>query len=151
MALVGRWPVLILGILGLVGPGPRPAYAQLNCNVGVDFYPGGAIRSCVLNGDHRLHTEQGQSLTCANGHAAVLYENGRLQSCVLARPLTSGPLLCAAGNRVELRPDGTPAACLADPGRSQDGPSWHDALGRTRAADLVPDAPGLLHAPDRTP
>jgi hypothetical protein len=134
MAAVGRWAAVILALLGLVGHGVRPAYAQLNCNVGVEFYPGGAIRSCVLSGDHRLHTELGQPLTCANGHAAVLYENGRLRSCVLARPLTSGPLPCEAGNRVELRPDGALMGCLPGPGRSQGDPSWHYVLGRERTA-----------------
>jgi hypothetical protein len=134
MALVGRWCVFVLGVLGLVGYGGTPAYAQLNCNAGVEFYPGGAIRRCVLNGEHRLHTAPGQELTCANGHPAVLYENGRLQSCHLARPLTSGSLPCEAGHRVELRPDGTPAGCLPPPGRSQQTPAWHYALGRERTA-----------------
>lgn len=126
--------MLILGILGVVGYGGRPAHAQLNCNVGVEFYPGGAIRSCVLNGHHRMHTALGQPLTCANGHPAVLYENGRLRSCLLAQPLTSGPLPCAAGHRVEFRPDGTPTGCLPGPGRSEGNPIWHYTLGRERTA-----------------
>ena len=126
--------MLILGILGVVGYGGRPAHAQLNCNVGVEFYPGGAIRSCVLNGHHRMHTALGQPLTCANGHPAVLYENGRLRSCLLAQPLTSGPLPCEAGHRVELRPDGTPTGCVPGPGQSQGGAIWHYTLGRERTA-----------------
>ncbi|MGH7279322.1 MAG: hypothetical protein ACREJG_11630 [Candidatus Rokuibacteriota bacterium] len=135
MEPVGRWSALILGILGLLGYGGGPAYAQLNCNVGVGFYPGGALRSCVLNGHHRMHTALGQSLTCANGHTAVLYENGRLQSCLLAQPLTSSSLPCETGSRVEFRPDGTLTGCLPGPGRSHGGdPSWHYTVGRERTA-----------------
>lgn len=134
MAPVGWWSALILGVLGLVASGGRPAYAQLNCNAGVEFYPGGAIRSCVLNGNHRMHTAPGRALTCANGHAAVLSENGRLQSCVLAEPLIAGTLRCEAGARVELRPDGTVTACRLGPGRSQGDGEWHYAIGRERAA-----------------
>lgn len=97
-------------MLGLVLSQPGPARAQLNCDVGVEFYPGGAIRSCTLNGHHRIHTARGE-LTCASGHAAVLYEDGRLKSCVLARPLTWGSLSCEAGRRLELGPDGEPTGC----------------------------------------
>jgi len=134
MALVGRGIVFVLGFLSLAGYGGAPAHAQLNCNAGVDFYPSGAIRRCVLNGHHRLHTALGQPLTCANGQPAVLYEDGRLQSCLLAQPLTSGSLPCEAGHRVELGPDGTPTECLPPPGGSQQSPSWHYALGRERTA-----------------
>ncbi len=134
MAAVGRWSALVLAVLGLVGSGGRPAHAQLNCNVGVDFYPGGAIRSCNLNGDHRIHTALGQPLTCANGHVLVQYENGRLQSCVLAQPLTSGSLRCPAGSRVELQPDGTLARCPPGPGQGQGDSVWHYTLGRERRA-----------------
>lgn len=113
MASVGRSSALAaLSILGLVVYGGRPASAQLNCNVGVDFYPGGAIRSCTLNGHHRFHTAQGP-LTCASGHVLVQYENGRLQNCILAQPLISGSLTCEAGSRAEFRPDGTLAGCQA--------------------------------------
>ena len=131
---MGRWSALVLGILGLVGYGARPAHGQLNCNVGVEFYPSGAIRSCVLSGDHRLHPAPGQALTCANGHTAVLYEDGRLQSCLLAQPLSSGSLPCEAGSRVELRPDGTLSQCLRSPGQSQGDPVWDYAVGRERTA-----------------
>ncbi|MGH7366269.1 MAG: hypothetical protein ACREKQ_15515 [Candidatus Rokuibacteriota bacterium] len=101
--------------LGLLLAPAGPARAQLNCNVGVEFYPGGAIRSCTLNGHHRIHTARGEPLTCASGHAAVLYEDGRLKGCVLARPLTWGPLSCAAGQRLDLGPDGEPTGCRAAP------------------------------------
>jgi hypothetical protein len=131
---VGRWSALVLGILGLVGYGARPAHAQLNCNAGVEFYPSGAIRSCVLNGHHRLHTALGQPLTCANGHPAVLYEDGRLRSCLLAQPLTSGPLTCEAGHRVELGPDGTLTGCSPGPGSSRGDSLWHYTVGRARTA-----------------
>lgn len=101
--------------LGLVLSQPWPASAQLNCDVGVEFYPGGAIRSCTLNGHHLIHTARGEPLTCASGRAAVLYEDGRLKSCVLARPLTWGLLSCEAGHRLELGPDGKPTACRDAP------------------------------------
>jgi hypothetical protein len=106
--------VIVLAV-GLVLGHPGPARAQLNCDAGIDFYPGGAIRSCTLSGHHRLHTAGGLVVTCASGHRTVLYEDGRLQSCVLARPLTSGPAPCAAGHLLELGPDGAPTACGAMP------------------------------------
>ena len=116
MASMGRLGMrAAVTVLALVGSGAGAASAQVNCNVGVDFYPGGAIRSCTLNGDHRIHTARGEPLTCANGHGVTLYENGRLQSCVLARPLTSGSLHCEAGRRVELGPDGDLTGCRALP------------------------------------
>jgi|GEM_PF-2023039 len=109
--------------LGLVLSQPCPAIAQLNCDVGVEFYPGGPIRSCTLNGHHRIHTARGEPLTCASGHTAVLYEDGRLKSCVLAQPLTWGPLPCGAGHRLEIGPDGEPTACRGAPARDSDSSS----------------------------
>jgi len=116
MTAVGRLRVTVTMVtVGLVVFLPGFARAQLNCDAGVEFYPGGAIRSCRLNGHHQLHTARGATLTCASGHRAVLYEDGRLQSCVLARPLASGPLSCEAGHRLELGPDGTSTACRSEP------------------------------------
>ena len=129
-----RWSVFVLAILSFVAAGPRPAQAQLNCNVGVDFYPSGAVRRCILNGNHRIHSALGQPLTCANGHEAVLYENGRLQRCVLAEPLTSGSLQCEAGRRAEFDPEGRLIQCVPVPERIQRGPDWHYTLGRERTA-----------------
>jgi len=115
---VGPWRVLAV-VVTLVLAAPGPARAQLNCEVGVEFYPGGAIRSCTLSGHHHIHTARGDPLTCASGHVAVLYEDGRLKSCVLARRLTWGSLSCEAGRRLELDPDGEPTGCpgAAPPGR----------------------------------
>ena len=101
--------------LGLVLAPPGLARAQLNCDVGVDFYPGGAVRSCTLNGHHRIQTARGEPLTCASGHTAVLYEDGRLKSCVLARPVAWRALSCETGHRLELGPDGEPTGCSAAP------------------------------------
>jgi hypothetical protein len=90
----------------------RPAQAQLNCNAGIDFYPGGAIRSCVLNGHHRIHTARGVPVACADGHPLVQYENGRLESCTLATALTADSRRCEAGQRAEFDPDGALARCV---------------------------------------
>lgn len=109
---MGPLRALATGVaLGIFLSQPGPAHAQLNCEVGVEFYPDGAIRRCTLNGHHRIHTARGEPLTCASGHAGILYEDGRLKSCVLARPLAWGPLSCEAGHRLELGPDGEPTGC----------------------------------------
>lgn len=104
--------LVALALVGLVADGGRPASAQLNCNPGVRFYPGGAIHSCTLNGHHRLHTAQGQPVTCSDGHLLVQYESGRLQSCVLAQPLTVGSLRCAGGTRADFGVDGALLRCV---------------------------------------
>lgn len=123
---------IVIVVLLLANPG-RPASAQLNCDPGVEFYPGGALRRCTLNGHHRLHTARAQALTCASGHPAVLYEDGRLRSCVLAQPLASGAERCEAGSRVELERDGTLARCEGGPAAADDE-GWHYILGQGRTA-----------------
>lgn len=121
-----------LALVVLVAPPPRPASAQLNCDPGVDFYPSGALRRCTLNGHHRMHTARGQALTCASGHPAVLYEDGRLRSCVLAQRLVSGSERCEAGSRAALRPDGALARCEHGPASRTDDAVWHYTLGEQR-------------------
>lgn len=85
--------------------------AELNCNVGIEFYPGGGVKSCNLNGNHRIYTAQGQPLTCANGHLLVQYPNGELKSCTIAVPLRFDTLHCDALSRVELDRDGRLRKC----------------------------------------
>lgn len=87
------------------------APAQLNCSAGVEFYASGAIRACTLSGHHRRYLAQGYALTCAHGHVAVLYADGKLQSCTLGQALALADQHCAAGSRVELNPDGTLRRC----------------------------------------
>ncbi len=129
------WPrrlaIGLAGAAGLLGLVP-PAAAQLNCNVGIEFYPGGAIRRCVLNGHHRLHTARGQALTCADGHAVLLYEDGRLQRCTLQTPFAAGGVTCGAGRVVTLAPDGTMTACEAPSAAGDGDETWHYTLGQER-------------------
>jgi hypothetical protein len=87
------------------------AAAQLNCNVGVHFYPSGAIKSCNLNGHHRIYTAQGQAVTCADGHTLEHYPNGKLKSCTLAIAFVVDSVRCAAHSRIELNSDGTLSRC----------------------------------------
>lgn len=85
--------------------------ADFNCNVGVDFYESGPLRSCVLNGDHRLYAESGEALICANGGRAQLHRDGTLASCILSRPARLQERECAAGSRVEFAADGRLLQC----------------------------------------
>ncbi len=87
------------------------AAAQLNCNVGVEFYPDGGIKGCNLNGAHRIYTAQGQAVSCADGHVAMLFPDGRLKSCTLAATFAQDPLQCATRSRIEFRHDGTMSKC----------------------------------------
>lgn len=143
---MSRW-ILPLGLAVLAGvaAGGGPAHAQVNCNVGVDFYPGGAIRSCVLSGHHRIYTPQGQPLVCADGHPLVQYEGGRLQRCVLAQPLDWASPPCPAGRTVEFGRDGTLTRCGADAADAGD-PAWHYTLGRERAGQQASLCRDRAHA-----
>lgn len=87
------------------------AAAQLNCNVGVEFYPEGGIKSCKLNGDHRVYTAQGRAVTCADGYVAVQFPGGRLKSCTLAATFVYDALRCTSQSRIEFRRDGTVSKC----------------------------------------
>ena len=90
---------------------PAVAAAQLNCNVGVEFYPEGGIKSCKLNGDHRVYTAQGRAVTCADGYVAVQFPGGRLKSCTLAATFVYDARPCTAGSRIEFSLDGTVSKC----------------------------------------
>ncbi|GMQ89860.1 MAG: hypothetical protein BMS9Abin10_0195 [Gammaproteobacteria bacterium] len=105
-----RYTVQALAVLALTLLGASAA-AQLNCNVGVQFYPGGGIESCNLNGDHRLYTARGQPLTCLNGRRLVQYPDGRLKSCTLAQPVNFEARPCARLSVVQLDPDGKLKKC----------------------------------------
>jgi hypothetical protein len=100
--------IAVLALI-LVGTG---AVAQLNCNVGVEFYVDGGIKSCNLNGNHRIYNARGQPLTCLNGYRLVQYPDGRLQSCTLAEPARFDATLCARLSVVEFNPDGTLRKCV---------------------------------------
>jgi hypothetical protein len=87
------------------------ARGDFNCNVGIEFYVDGPLRSCVLNGDHRLYASSGEPLTCADGAPARLHRDGRLSGCTLARPARLQGQDCPAGARVEFAADGNLLQC----------------------------------------
>ena len=87
------------------------ARADFNCNVGVDFYESGPLRSCVLNGDHRLYTRSGDVLVCADGKRAWLYRDGVLASCTLAGAARLEGHDCPQGAGVEFAADGHLLQC----------------------------------------
>lgn len=87
------------------------ALAELNCNVGIEFYPSGGIKRCNLNGNHRIYTAQGRALTCADSHMLVQYPDGKLKSCTIAMSLAFDDVRCDALSRVELDPNGTLTKC----------------------------------------
>ena len=87
------------------------AVAQLNCNVGVEFYPDGDIKSCNLNGNHRIYITPGQAVVCADGHIATQYPDGRLKSCTLAAAFAYDSSRCAVRSRIEFERDGKVSKC----------------------------------------
>lgn len=90
----------------------RVAVAELNCNAGIEFYPGGGIKSCNLNGNHQLYTARGQRLVCANGYTLVQYPDGELKSCTISVALTVGATAqCDRLSHVELAADGAVVGC----------------------------------------
>jgi hypothetical protein len=80
-------------MLALAATLAPPASAQLNCNVGVEFYPDDGIKRCILNG---YHTWQ----------PLVQYRGGALQSCTIEKAHTFGDVRCEAPARIEFEPDG---------------------------------------------
>ena len=68
-------------MLALAATLAPPASAQLNCNVGVEFYPDDGIKRCILNGYHTFYTAQGHKITCADGQPLVQYRGGALDDC----------------------------------------------------------------------
>jgi hypothetical protein len=88
-----------------------PASAQLNCNPGVEFYQDGPLKQCNLNGDHRLYTQRGDVIVCANGHPLVQFPDGRLQSCTVNDTSVIAGERCEAPAWVELAPDGSLLSC----------------------------------------
>ena len=87
------------------------AVAQLNCNVGIEFYPSGAIKSCELNGDHQFWVKEGQAVKCSNGKTLTNYPDGRLQSCVIAEPHVYGKIRCQKSDRIEFDENGNVLSC----------------------------------------
>lgn len=85
--------------------------AQLNCNAGIEFYPEGGIKSCNLNGHHRINTAHGEQVTCWSDHHISLYPNGRIQSCTVGAPYTIGDTQCEAGAVIDFDKDGKPLSC----------------------------------------
>ena len=87
------------------------AVAQLNCNVGIEFYPSGAIKSCELNGDHQFWVKEGQAVKCSNGKTLTNYPDGKLQSCIIAEPHVFGKIRCNKSDRIEFDQNGNVLSC----------------------------------------
>lgn len=89
-----------------------PSSAQLNCNVGVEYYPdGGGIKRCVLNGHHTLYTAKGHKVTCADGKSLTQYSDGSVQSCSIEAAHIFDGVRCEAPNEVVFEPDGRLRQC----------------------------------------
>ena len=87
------------------------AVAQLNCNVGIEFYPSGEIKSCQLNGDHQFWVKDGQAVKCSNGKTLTNYPDGKLRSCVIAEPHVFGKIRCQKSDRIEFDKNGNVLSC----------------------------------------
>ena len=85
--------------------------AQLNCNVGIKFYPSGTIKSCELNGDHQFWVKDGQAVKCSNGKTLTNYPDGTLQSCVIAEPHVFGKIRCQKSDLIEFDQNGNVLSC----------------------------------------
>ncbi len=86
--------------------------AQLNCNVGVEYYPdGGGIKRCTLNGHHTFYTAKGLKVTCADGRALTQFPDGAVQSCSIEQTHIFDGIRCEAPSRVEFEPDGRLREC----------------------------------------
>ncbi len=100
-----------LGCAGAMLAFSTYAVAQLNCNVGIEFYPSGAIKSCELNGDHQFWVKDGQAVKCSNGKMLTNYPDGKLQSCVIAEPHVFGKIRCQKSDRIEFDKNGNVLSC----------------------------------------
>lgn len=97
--------------IGIVLFAPTSA-AQLNCNVGVEYYPdGGGIKRCTLNGHHTFYTAKGLKVTCADGLPLTQWPNGAVQSCSIEKTHNFDGISCDAPSRVEFEPDGRLRKC----------------------------------------
>lgn len=85
--------------------------AQVNCNVGVEHYPDGPLKQCVLNGNHTFHTAKGHRVTCTDGKSLVQHRSGAVSSCSIDKPHRFGELRCEAPARVEFDAGGELTAC----------------------------------------
>ena len=98
-------------VLAVMATWAPHAFAQLNCNVGVEYYPDDGIKTCVLNGHHTLYTAKGHKVTCADGQPLVQYRGGALQSCTIEKAHTIGDVRCGAPAQIEFEPDGRLRNC----------------------------------------
>lgn len=89
-----------------------PATAQLQCAAGTLLYhPGGDLKGCRIEADHRFYTARGDAITCKGGHMVVQHANGEVASCTIATPHSFAGVACPGPGRVRLDPDGTMRAC----------------------------------------
>ncbi len=103
---------IVVFMILAVASGVVPVSAQVNCNPGVAFYDEGPLKSCNLNGDHRLYTDSGDVVVCADSYPLVQFLNGRLRSCTLAEPSVIAGTRCEALAHVEFGSDGGLRSCL---------------------------------------
>lgn len=103
----------VLAAAAVAGLTPTSS-AQLNCNPGVEHYPGGGLKQCTLNGDHTFYTARGLRVTCSNGKSLVQHPNGSVQSCSIDEIQDIGEIRCKAPARVEFDADGSLRACRQD-------------------------------------
>ncbi len=100
VSVMRRYFAVVSGAALILGFAPA-APAQLNCNVGVEHYPGGGLKRCNLNGDHTLYTAKGLRVTCSNGKTLIQHPNGAVESCTIDITHAFGEVRCSAPARVE--------------------------------------------------
>ncbi len=90
---------------------PTDALA-LQCAAGTfEFYPGGGIKSCLIEANHQFWTHRDERIVCAGKALMTQHENGAVARCTIPEPLEFGGTRCTAGSVVELSPDGGLKTC----------------------------------------
>jgi hypothetical protein len=107
----------------MIGPLARPlllacclvaagaARGELNCNVGIEFYPRGGVRGCTLNGHHRIHVQRGLAVRCADGRRLEQHPDGSLAHCTLHEPAVFDGRACPKDAKVRFDPHGILIEC----------------------------------------
>jgi hypothetical protein len=110
--LLTRRRRMALALIALLAGLPAAASAQLQCRAGtLEFYPGGALKGCEIDANHRFYTARGDAIHCVSGGRVTQYPSGEVQSCTIDRPHTFTGVRCETPGRVELARDGTLLRC----------------------------------------
>ena len=104
-------PALRVAIVASLLAASGATYAELNCNVGIEFHAAGGVRACLLNGHHRLHTRFAGAITCADATRVEQHPDGVLARCTLFEPARLEGQDCPQGAIVRFAASGAFVRC----------------------------------------